>query len=61
MGQELGLRLLEDRKSKDSLLINCLNEEVHTQALELEGLDLEGLELVESWASCQSSRSGQSL
>jgi len=39
VGQELGLRLLDDRKSKDSMLINCLNEEVQKQALELEGLE----------------------
>jgi len=38
VGQELGLRLLDDRKSKDFMLINCLNEEVEKQALELEGL-----------------------
>jgi len=40
VGQNLGLRLLDVRKSKDSMLINCRNEEVQKQALELEGLEL---------------------
>jgi len=40
VGQELGLRFLDDRKSKDSIIINCLNEEFQKQALELEGLEL---------------------
>jgi len=40
VSQELGLRLLEDGKSKDSMLINCLNGEVQKQALGLEGLAL---------------------
>jgi len=38
VGQELGFRFLDDRKSKDSMAINCPNEEVQKQALELEGL-----------------------
>jgi len=40
VGQELALRLPGDRKSKVSMLINCLNEEVKKQVLELEGLEL---------------------
>jgi len=40
VGQELGLRLLDDRKSKNSMLINCINEEVQKQALNLEGMEL---------------------
>jgi len=35
------LRLPGDRKSNDSMIINCLNEEVQNQALELEGFKLE--------------------
>jgi len=39
-GQGLALRLPDDRKSKESMLINCLNEDVQKHALELEGLEL---------------------
>jgi len=34
------LRLLGDRKSKDSMFINCLDEEVRKHALGLERLEL---------------------
>jgi len=40
VGQDFGLRELEDRKSKYSMVINCPNEEVQKQALELEGIGL---------------------
>jgi len=40
VGRKLGLLLLDDRKNKDSMLINCLNEDSQKLALELEGLEL---------------------
>jgi len=60
VGQALGLRLLYDRKSEASMLINCFNEELQKQHWIWDDWSWQTM-MEESWANYQCTRSVQPL